>query len=138
MSTFTTVNTPQFVALHLETTASRGEAITQQTIRSANLFAGDLLDNQPAPGGGTFPGRVLANTEPIQVGITQGAVPWPNFFGSIAGSAAGSLFSTDSVGQIFGAHVEFAFHTWLTDDTDPVLPNRRFNRTEMTLSLPGP
>lgn len=138
LSTFTLVDRPQFVALHLETTAQPGADITQAGIRSANLFAGDLLDSPPAPTGGTFAPMVLASTGPVELGIARGAVPPSRRLGSIEGRAAADLFSVDSIGQVFGARVEFTFSTHLLRDEGPYLPNRTGQASKAPPGLPGP
>ncbi len=133
-STWTTVNRPQFVALHLQTDAKYGAEINQASIRSANLFAGDLLRDPPAAGGGNMSGMVLASNAPIQFAVQRSISP----FGGIMGQAEGNVFFTDSVGQVFGAHIRFTFNAPVYRDTSTTMMNHSGNAVEVSAVLPGP
>jgi hypothetical protein len=132
-STWTTVNRPQFIALHLQTDVKYGAEITQASIRSANLFAGDLFSNPPAAGGGNMAGMVLASTNdrPIQLAIQR------RQFG-FAGQADGNVVFVDSIGQVFGARISFNFTVPVFQDTTSTMNNNLGNAVEVNTVLPGP
>ncbi len=137
-SSFTSVERPQYIALFIETNARAGQSIGQNNILSANLVAGDLLNNAPLPGGASMQGIILSSTNPIQLQITSGALPGAINFGTIKGVAEGDVFFTSPGGIIFGSHIKFDFESSLTNDINSDMSNRTGNPTNTSVTLPGP
>lgn len=110
LSSWSTVNRPQFVALYLK--------LDGQTVTPISMWAGDLADNAPLPEGATGQGIVMGTTysDPPVIDIDPVTAPANGNAGVIRGTASGNVWTNTASGNLMGTSIVFNFDVPLQHD----------------------
>ncbi|MEQ9409964.1 MAG: hypothetical protein RIK87_19670 [Fuerstiella sp.] len=110
LSSWSTVDRPQFVALYLK--------LEGQQVTPISMWAGDMLNDAPVAPGTTAQGIVMGTTfdAPPAIDIDPVTLPTAGAAGIIRGVASANVWSNTASGNLYGTTVTFSFDVPLQHD----------------------